>query len=254
MICEYFECVDSTMSVAERYVTEKKYDDEFALIARTQSKGRGRKNNDWLSPEGGLWFSYVMNHLTVQKGFTLYVGCCVVRSLELGAGSWEQGRALQLRDGDWRFMIKWPNDVYLVTERDGGKKVCGLICSQYSQHNKTIIGVGINTNISTMPDDAPVHSGSILEILGVTIDNEACFNYIIDNIKGGLSEFERKGLAVINDFYKEHDYLFGKRIKVVSGDEEYNGMYAGIDEDGGLMMEMERGGVKRVYSGSVVEV
>jgi len=247
------------MSVAERYILEKKYMEEFVLVAGTQTKGRGRKGNDWVSPEGGLWFSYVMNHLSVQKGFTLYVGCCVVKglvkSLEQGDGSGEMG--------DWRFMIKWPNDVYLDVAhpytppergKKEGKKVCGLICSQFSQHNKIIVGVGINSNITQMPIDAPINSGSIQEILGVTIDNKNCLKYIMDNINDGLSEFEKHGVSVFYDFYRENDYLTGKKINVVSGNEEYCGLYAGVDEDGGLLLETEGGGVKRVYSGSVADV
>jgi BirA family biotin operon repressor/biotin-[acetyl-CoA-carboxylase] ligase len=29
----------------------------FAVLAQTQSRGRGRLGRDWLSPEGGLWLT-----------------------------------------------------------------------------------------------------------------------------------------------------------------------------------------------------
>jgi len=232
LIYEYFDDTESTMLIAERYISEKKYAEDFVIVAETQTKGRGRKGNEWMSPKGGLWFSFVMNHVSLQKSFTLYVGYCVVKALN--------------EIYEVCFKLKWPNDVYFEE-----KKVCGLICSQFSQVNKTMIGIGINTNVPTLPENAPSYAGSLQEILGVTIDNKACLDSIVNNIYSGLNDFERNGISVFYDFYKENDLLADKKINVSSGNEEYIGQYMGIDEDGTLLMRCENEDLKKIYSGSV---
>jgi len=232
------------MELAEKYILEKRYEDGFVLIAEMQTKGRGRKGNNWVSPKGGLWFSIVLNHISQQKTFTLYVGHCILMALNELVNKSVLHPLIEGENG--MFSIKWPNDIYFEN-----KKVCGLICSQYAQHNKTLIGIGINTNVDNVPEDAPEHFGSISELLGVTIENNIYLDKIISNILDGLSDFEENGIAIFYDCYKRHDYLRDKMIRVTSGNEVFSGMYKGVDEDGGLVMEMRDGEDKRIYSGSV---
>jgi BirA family biotin operon repressor/biotin-[acetyl-CoA-carboxylase] ligase len=131
--------------------------------------------------------------------------------------------------------IKWPNDIYLQNH-----KICGLICSQHAQYHKTSIGIGIKTNIL---NDIP----SILSLLNLKINNETYLNTITAQILDNLPAFEQQGLSLFHDFYTTHDYLIGKHIKI----DNQQGLYAGINNDGAILLKTEDCQIKTIYSGSV---
>jgi BirA family biotin operon repressor/biotin-[acetyl-CoA-carboxylase] ligase len=219
------------MQLAERYIQEGKYDDHFLIIASVQEAGRGRNGNDWSSPLGGLWCNLVLDHISEQKAFTLYIGYCILRALN------EMHTPI--------FQIKWPNDIFLQ-----GKKVCGLICSQYEKQHRTSIGFGINTNCSG-DFGSLANAGSIKDILKVEIDNQIYIDRIVSFILSGLAEYESQGAEVFRAYFEKYDYLHAKDIRVVAGGETWTGRYKGIDDDGSLMIRAVDGDIQRIYSGSV---
>lgn len=107
------------------------------LISKVQKKGRGRKNNDWVSEKGGLYFSFSVepiDYIYFLPLLTSYSVGKILKKLNLG-----------------EVKIKIPNDVFL-----NDKKVCGVISEGYFEGNKLlgeVIGVGINVNQSE--DDFP---------------------------------------------------------------------------------------------------
>jgi BirA family biotin operon repressor/biotin-[acetyl-CoA-carboxylase] ligase len=217
------------MELVEEYIHTQKYNENFIIIAEQQIAGRGRKGNDWLSPIGGLWFNIALNHITNQKTFTLFIGSCILKALiELTKNS--------------NFKIKWPNDINLHN-----KKICGIICSQFTQYNFISIGIGLNTNCDiSQPDTA----GSIKSILNLNINNEIYIEKIINNITENINEFEEKGFEQFKNFYSEYDDLKDKNIKILSGNETKQGLYQGINDEGALLLKTTDS-IEVIYSGSV---
>ena len=230
---EVFECVESTMDIAERYVQESRYDDHFLILAETQSKGKGRKGNFWVSPKGGLWFSLGMNHISRQQAFTLFIGYCVLKSLSELTNT-------------CAYKIKWPNDIYMEN-----KKICGLYCSQYVQHHKTIVGIGINTNVSDTPFGVLLNADSISNLLGITIQNDIYLEAIVNRIFDNLDVFEDKGILLFSDCYHEHDFLKDKNIQVVTDKDTVSGLYQGINKDGALILKNQASDIQYIYAGSI---
>ena len=221
------------MSLAEQYTIQNKYQDNFLIISEEQTHGRGRKGNNWVSPKGGLWFNLGLNHISKQKSFTLFIGYCILKTLNELVG-------------EEIFKIKWPNDIYLFN-----KKVCGLICSQYPQYNKTLIGVGINTNIPYMPDEAPANSDSIKNLLNVNIDNLNFLGILINELFYNLDSFEDKGFDFFAKYYNSNDFLKDKEISILSGNNQHNGKYCGVNNDGALLIKSFSGEDLVIYSGIV---
>ena len=231
---EYFPILESTRDLAEEYIITKKYDSNFLIVAETQTKGKGRKDNEWISPKGGLWFSLVLKHLSAQKSFTLFLGYCILKTLKKLCDN-------SINDTD-TFKIKWPNDIYLYE-----KKVCGLICTQHHVYGMTNIGIGLNTNIAMMPK----YSDSIFNLLNISIDNDVYLSSILSCIFDELHIFEERGLSLFYDYYRCHDFLNNKLLNISSGNEFYKGFYSGIKDDGGLLLVEENGQQKAIYSGSI---
>ena len=109
--------------------------------------GRGRGGNVWVSPSGCLQFSLLLrvslSELPANKlVFVQYLfGIAVAEACRDKNVLGEYGK---------RVRIKWPNDVYAVTEKGETKKICGILVSTSFSSGKAeiVIGMGISCNIT----------------------------------------------------------------------------------------------------------
>ena len=103
------ESVDSTNLYLRRLAETAA--DGTAVIAASQTAGRGRSGRGFLSPEGGLYLSVLLRpDVEPERLPTLTPVAAVAVCRAVGA-------VCGLSCG-----IKWPNDVLL-----GGKKICGIL-------------------------------------------------------------------------------------------------------------------------------
>ncbi len=109
------------------------------VIAETQKAGKGRKNREWYSPKGGLYFSVVLRpkcdlREAVKLVFVSGLAVAEVLSKKYGLG----------------VTVKWPNDVLV-----DWKKVCGVLSEMNvagKDINYLVIGVGVNANVNVMEE------------------------------------------------------------------------------------------------------
>lgn len=137
------------------------------VVAKKQVGGYGRKGNAWFSPEGGLYFSAVLpkSNLADLQILTIMAAFCVARAVKEKFGV--------------EPMIKLPNDVYL-----NGKKICGVLTENIicGEIKSSILGIGVNTNISTFPAELALAS-SLARELSQPIDNDAVLVQIISQLQ-----------------------------------------------------------------------
>jgi len=171
----YLEKTDSTNSFASKLIKKKAENRSGTLkgtvvLAKTQLKGRGRFDRKWISPEGGLWFTLILETGLEPKNFaevTLIAAYSIVNILD--------------RDYKINAEIKWPNDIYYKKLKLGGilteaEKIGGI--------TYLLIGIGLNANL-TKVDLAPYgrKSVSIKIILGKDIEREIILSKILFNIE-----------------------------------------------------------------------
>ena len=94
----------------------------------TETKGRGRNQNKWISTKGNLFLSTIIKPKS-DKSFwhqlSVIVGFSIIQVLvDIGVNS-------------NLINLKWPNDI-LVDE----KKICGILLE--SSDNFIIVGIGLN--------------------------------------------------------------------------------------------------------------
>lgn len=98
-----------------------------AIRAERQNAGRGRFQRQWVSDQGGLWFSAILPSPGTDTGrrlLPLAAGLAVCDALK------SHGVAdLQLR---------WPNDVMVR-----GRKLAGLLLDQFAA-GAVVVGIGVN--------------------------------------------------------------------------------------------------------------
>jgi biotin-[acetyl-CoA-carboxylase] ligase BirA-like protein len=150
-----FDSLDSTSSFATRQLDEGTESLPFAVIAKSQTSGRGRSGKQWESPLGGLYFTLVlppeMHPVPANRG-----------SLPLWVAA-QTALFLQHRFSI-RVTIKWPNDLLFA-----GQKLAGILCESRLHGNDwgpVLIGIGIN--LHQAPDVEEQQSTSIDSILGTT--------------------------------------------------------------------------------------
>ena len=108
----YYDLLESTQTLAISLAEENiDLNDGIVILSKTQTKGKGRHNRQWISPEGGLWFS-----LIIKPKFSInLLGFLPIISALSICNSINKISNLNTK-------IKWPNDILINT-----KKVSGIL-------------------------------------------------------------------------------------------------------------------------------
>ncbi len=198
------------------------------LAAGCQTAGRGRLGRQFLSPEGGLYFS-------------LYLDC--PSPLEAMGVTAPAAAAVCAALGDLGFegaMIKWVNDIYY---RD--KKVCGILCEYVD--GAVICGVGINM----MPPEGgyPPEAGPAGALGRADLERMTLLRAVLLRMEYFLGD-----RAAALSFYRAHQYLKGRDVTVAMGRGEICGRVKDIDGDFCLVLRTGDGEDVAVNCGEVKRV
>jgi len=105
--------IDKTSSTQDAIVEylQNDYYSSLLLIAKIQTKGRGRKDDDWVSPEGGFWATLgISTSLYFNKAqlalFHYFTAILLARVIK--------------EEYDTIVQIKWPNDLLYDTKKLAG--------------------------------------------------------------------------------------------------------------------------------------
>lgn len=171
-----FEKLDSTQKKAKELVKKGKKP-WTVILAKEQKLGYGRKGNLWYSPKGGLYFSIILPR---SKIFDLQILTI------LSAFSIAQ---ILKEDFNLEPLIKLPNDVLVK-----GKKICGILTENVILGNEvscSIMGVGLNTNIESFPEDLEKSATSLKIELKRKVDNKRILKKVLVKLKGIFNEISK---------------------------------------------------------------
>lgn len=209
-----FDEIDST----NKFLREKKDVMEKDLaIAKIQTLGRGRRGNKWVSTEGAALFSFVLKHdLEISEEeymkLPLLVGYSLLYSLK------------KIEDLDYRF--KWTNDLFLDE-----KKISGILVEKIGDNY--IIGIGLNVNNLNL-EEAKNIAISLREKTGKIYDLEKLILTVVEDFYCNFKEFKDGNWKEILEKINRVNYLYGKRIEVVTFDRKESGIAGDILSDGTL--------------------
>jgi uncharacterized protein len=244
----FFDVVDSTNSYAKRLAMES-CDEGTVVIAREQTKGRGRSGRVWHSgPDMGLYMSVVLRPVIIEP-----VHIHVLTLAASVAAAESISKAVKAQAG-----IKWPNDILL-----DGKKVCGILTeavSEGSQLKFVVIGAGFNIKheAKDFPEDLRGEAISIAAYLKEHsfVETEICQ---IDMAKDFLERlyvlYEDIKKGKLDDIickWRKYSVTCGRRVRIVGGGKDYEATAGDIDEHGRLKVMCDNGEVHIVNSGEIV--
>lgn len=195
MRIEHVKVIDSTNEEMKRRTDKKEYD---IFYADTQTNGKGRRGNKWLSNEGAALFTFVLEDKSYREKISLFTGYIVYKQIN------EIIKSKKLE-------FKWPNDIYY-----NGKKLCGILAEKSEKY--LLIGIGVNVNNT----DFGIYKDtitSIKEITGKDYNIEEVIINIVKEVKAELKDIDCNWETII-DFLNEHHMLNDKLVEN-SNKEEY---------------------------------
>ncbi len=238
----WLESVDSTNEEIKRRI--KGFTKPTWIIARKQSKGRGRNGNTWFSSNGNFSGSIIF-FPTVEHTFLHLYGFFV------GVALYNTIKEIVPNDIDIR--LKWPNDLMIEN-----CKVAGILLEsvQESICHKSGLIVGIGVNINSSPklktnSEKRYKTECLESFIDYKINRSIFFGKFNDQLVKLGSKIPEKNLCSILDIWQARSYDKGSRVQISDNKGEINsGTFLGLDEIGGLILG-ENTGVKKIYSGDV---
>jgi BirA family biotin operon repressor/biotin-[acetyl-CoA-carboxylase] ligase len=233
---------DSTNNYLKNHYEELKNDFPVLVTSGLQTGGRGRGDRKWVSPGGkGLYSSF---------GFLL-AGKQKLRFLPLAAGI---GVIEMLREitAD-EFVLKWPNDV-LYRE----KKIAGVLIENIvtEQTIFCITGIGINLNhtIDDFPGELLEKAVSLRMVTGMTYGAGELSPFLAAVFFHWLEKLKNNEEAEIVEAANRYsEFLMYRNISFHESSSGIimEGVFKGINHDGGLILGREGGHNTIHYSGEI---
>lgn len=207
-----------------------------AVLAGTQTAGRGRHGRHWISPPGNLYLSVLLDaEAAVPGGLGLLAGVAVADAL-----------ATLLPDSI-ALHLKWPND--LVAD---GRKLGGVLVEAGTRIDGSRWAVaGIGLNLVAHPDDADRPATSLVALGVAPPAPDALAEAIIDRLIAWSARAHAEGFGAIVAAWQRRAPPHGAPITVRLPAGPVSGRYAGLDADGALLVALEDGRTRRVVAGEV---
>ena len=208
----------------------------LVVTAETQTAGRGRNGRAWSSPAGGnLYVSLGLRVASARRDLSA-LGLVVGLALYEGLGP---------IDG---LGLKWPNDLLV-----GDRKLAGVLCeSRWGREVELVVGFGLNLRREGI-DPAVAEHAVALEEVSSEPRRVAVLAALLASLERCLDAFLMVGFDPFIDRYAQANVQLGQRVRVVSGDETFEGLAESIDGQGALRVQTGTG-VRVVHAADVTRV
>jgi BirA family biotin operon repressor/biotin-[acetyl-CoA-carboxylase] ligase len=233
--------IDSTNDEAARQLAGGRLA-PFAVIARRQTRGRGRLGRAWHSEAAtNLYVSVAFRPRVApdrMAAFTLWMGLNLCELLANFA---------KVTPG-----LKWPNDLLLE-----GRKVGGILTEarvDADQIRDLIFGLGLNINGATenWPPELARRAVSLAEITGEPLDFNRLTAAILGRVLLAYDNFaDGTYVRTFADLWHRFDVLRGKSVVLLEGGRRHPGIVTGLDDEGALLLRDPQGRTQRYRAGEV---
>jgi BirA family transcriptional regulator, biotin operon repressor / biotin---[acetyl-CoA-carboxylase] ligase len=197
--------------------------DGLAVMARRQTAGRGSRGRGWRSLPGNLALSALLRP----------------RESAREAAQWSLLAGVALAEALAPFLptgpvpvLKWPNDVLL-----GGGKLAGiLIDAETDAHGRLEwVVVGIGVNLLHAPEVEGRAVAAVAEHAAAPAPEDVAQS-VLTRLAHWRRVREADGFAPIRAAFLAHAQAPGTPITLRLGDTVREGAFAGLDEDGSLLV------------------
>lgn len=226
----FLETVDSTNTLARRLLLDGETP-PFAVLASSQTAGRGRFDRKWIDEPGKSVLLTLALPASSPKGANWSAFCplcalCICEALASYSGAEPK--------------IKWPNDIYI-----NGRKLSGMIAEGVLKNgamDAIIFGVGLNF---AMPATA---EGELSDSLCALLPNSKrpidichCAAELARAALRARDCIANSDMDSFSERFARFDLLRGLKISVNNFTSKTSGIASGVDKDGCLILKKEGG-------------
>ena len=239
----FYDTLESTNDTAKKFV-EDGAKEGSVIIAGSQTAGRTRKYDDWVSPEGGIYMTLILRpKVALQEAskLTIVTGVAIAKTLHDKFG---------INAG-----IKWPNDILI-----GDKKISGILTEAVTNYETNeleavLVGIGIDANIKEedIPDDLKEVATTIKKEIDKRINRADILRTFLGVFEELYKEFNKGNFKYIIAEWRILSSTTGNRVKVYKNGKVTYGDAVGITNKGLLIVEDDDGKLIKISSG-VVEI
>lgn len=237
---EYHRALPSTSDRALEVAAREVLDTPYLVLAEDQTGGRGRGTNRWWAGPGALTFSLVLEAGRLRVPPERWPKLALTAGLAVSDAIGELAPGAPVG-------LKWPNDVYLE-----GRKVCGILVEvPSSRSGRVVLGIGLNVNnsLAAAPPELRATATSLVDETGRRHDLTAVLVGVLERLNREFAALAGADVD-LSERWRASCVLDGQPLTVAAGEEIIEGVCAGIDRDGALVIETVTG-TKRLFSGTV---
>jgi BirA family transcriptional regulator, biotin operon repressor / biotin---[acetyl-CoA-carboxylase] ligase len=146
------------------------------VLSEIQDIGRGRLSRNWLSPQGGLWFTIILATKIKEKDLSKINLLAAISIAEILITKYKL-----------KVTVKWPNDIYC-----NGYKLAGILSETEKINSLRYLNVGIGINVNTNSsffENLNVKALSIMDILGRKLKREVLLAEILLSFENNYNYF-----------------------------------------------------------------
>jgi BirA family biotin operon repressor/biotin-[acetyl-CoA-carboxylase] ligase len=216
------------------------------IVAGAQTAGRGRRGRVWASPPGaGLYLSVVFRPAAptdpAMSLLTVMAGVAAVEAIADATGV--------------RATLKWPNDVVIETPGVPPRKLAGILAEGAmigTRLSAVVVGLGLNLRPSAHPPEIAARAVSLEALAGRAVDPDSMLIATLGALaRRRRALAERGGGAALLDAWRAWSpSASGARIRWRHLDQVREGVTAGVDPAGALLVQT-RTGEARLVAGEV---
>jgi BirA family biotin operon repressor/biotin-[acetyl-CoA-carboxylase] ligase len=209
------------------------------FVAERQTEGRGRRGRSWFAQEGESLLCSVLLRVPLPteavSALALAAGLAVREAVAKALPSYEERELVR---------VKWPNDIWVEN-----KKIAGVLAESQVQGGvlvAAVVGFGVNVMTSVFPDEIE-KSATSLRLLGVAAEREVLLADALFALEARVNRLVTGGVGALSSELSRKDALLGHRVRVDGQD----GIAAGIDGQGHLLLRMRNQKIVEVAAGTV---
>ena len=199
--------------------------------ADEQTAGRGRRERAWYSPPGNLYMSVLLR---------LDAAASRLPELSFVTAVAVADTVDALLPRQTRATLKWPNDVLV-----NGGKIAGILLE--NADSAVIVGVGLNVLFA--PHNVAYKTTTLAASGGIaTVDGAR--DLLLEKLGAHLATWQAQGFPPIRDAWMARGHPIGTPLRAAIGNHPIEGAFAGLDDDGALLLDTDDGR-KRIVAGDV---
>ncbi|MGR8931630.1 MAG: bifunctional biotin--[acetyl-CoA-carboxylase] ligase/biotin operon repressor BirA [Gammaproteobacteria bacterium] len=214
----------------------------LVCLAEYQTAGKGRRGRRWISPFGHNIYMSILWHYAdgpaAIAGLSLAVGVAVVKAI---------GKV-----GVKDIGLKWPNDIYWQ-----GRKLGGILIEVSGESDgpcRAVIGLGVNIYLPARQAESIEQAWvDLRQILGDSVlsQRNRLVASLLNEMMPVIAGFDQQTLLDYVQQWRGFDCMQGRDAVIYIGQQRFEGVVKGIDDQGLLLLETDEGGVRAFASGEV---